>query len=160
LLFLPPLLRAPPEAFLPLLFEDFAAFLDLDDFVLRALFFDFELLVDPLFLLEARAFEVLALFFVVPLFFDDFFPRLFEPGAFVTAFALAATFLKAFFTGAADELRPAAALPAIAPITPPTTAPTGPATLPIKAPVAAPAASLEMGGISMFCDDSEFSDGF
>jgi hypothetical protein len=145
-------LLPPPEAFLPLLFEDFAAFFDLDDFVLRALLFDFELLADLLFLPEARAFEVLALFFVVPLFFEDFFPRLFEPAAVVTALALAATFLTAFFTGAADE-RELATRPANAPSTPPTTAPTGPATLPSTAPVAIPAVCFEIGGISMLSDD-------
>jgi hypothetical protein len=148
------------EVFLLLFFEDFAAPLDLDDLALRDGPFDFELLVDLLFLDEARAFDVFPLFFTVrfapppdfPLFFDAL-PRLFEPAVFDTDFALAATALTAFLTFLAPVEREAAARPARAPITPPTTAPTGPATLPRTAPVAAPAVCLEIGGISMFSDD-------
>jgi hypothetical protein len=145
-----------------LLFEDFAALFDLDDFAPRdAPPFDFELFVDLLFLDEALAFEVLPLFFAVrlappadfPLFFEDFLLRLFEPPVFDTALAFAATVLTAFLAFGATEEREAATRPASAPITPPTTAPTGPATLPSTAPVAAPAVCFEIGGISMFSDD-------
>jgi hypothetical protein len=50
-----------------------------------------------------------------------------------------------------------AAFPATAPITPPTTAPIGPAILPAAAPATAPTVCFEIGGISMFSDDCEFS---
>jgi hypothetical protein len=146
----------PPEDFLALVFEDVAGFFDLDALAPRAVLpFDFELLVDLLFFDEALLFE---LFFTgrraspedFAFFFVDALPALFEREGLATAFAVAATFLTAFFTGAAEDR--AAARPASAPITPPTTAPTGPAMLPSTAPVAAPAVCFEMGGILMFSD--------
>jgi hypothetical protein len=140
-----------------LFFEDLALLFDLDDLEARAaLPFAFALPAGLLFFDAALDFE---LFFAgrlaapegFALFFDDFFAPLSEPDDLATTLALAATFLTAFFTGAAEE-RPAAR-PASAPITPPTTAPTGPATLPRTAPVAIPAVCFEIGGISMFSDD-------
>ncbi len=116
--------------------------------------FDFELFED--FAEEERALDFVLLFFAagldlaadLPLFFAAFF----VPPVFVTAFALAATALTAFFAFFPEEREPAAR-PAKAPITPPTTAPIGPATLPSTAPVAAPAVCFEIGGMSMFSED-------
>jgi hypothetical protein len=141
--------------FLPLLraFEDFLGLLlELEGLAFRAVVFFVE---------DAFAFAaLLPLFFAGRLalfgvFLDDagFLEDFFTPAFFAVAFALAATALTAFFTGAGADLGEAAARPAIAPRTPPTTVPTGPATLPRTAPAAAPAACLEMGGISMFADD-------
>ncbi|PYJ08090.1 MAG: hypothetical protein DMF06_13780 [Verrucomicrobia bacterium] len=129
-----------------------------------------------LFDLEGLAFRVVVFFFVEEAFAFADLPRLFLTGRllllraffagadgfragrfptafFAVAFALAATALTAFLTGAGVDLGEAAARPAIAPRTPPTTAPTGPATAPKTAPAAAPAVCLETGGISMFSDD-------
>lgn len=92
---------------------------------------------------------------------EDFAPPLAAGFAarlvFARVFTERTVFRTVRFAAGSTGLSLAAALPTAAPMAPPTIAPIGPPKAPSTAPVAAPAAGFEIGGISMFSREPEFS---